>query len=146
MSNLISDWRTALVARLQTSFPDAEVLSGQRADDVSRDKDRIAVFWPGTPEASEVNFVNPKMTIRYWAKRPKTTLKDVPHDDGPLEQAAWDLALALQPVLAKLLNDTDPAYPGFYFRVVQIVPVRDEFAVEAQLVGTWKNPAYLTLL
>jgi hypothetical protein len=145
VSNLITDWRAALVTLLTTAFPDAEVMSGQRVDEVSRDKARIAVFWPGTGESSEVNFINPRMTIRFWAKHEKTLLKPVPADDGPLEQAAWDLATTLQPVLATLLNETDPAYPGFYFRVVQIDPVRDEFAVEAQLLGLWKNPAFLTL-
>lgn len=144
-NNLITDWRTALVTLLDAAFPNAEVLSGQRADEISRDKDRIAVFWPGTPESSEVNFINPRMTIRFWAKHEKTKLKPVPADDGPLEQAAWDLATTLQPVLASLLNTTTPAYPGFYFRVVQIAPVRDEFAIEAQLLGLWKNPAFLTL-
>lgn len=145
MSNLITDWRVALVALLEGAFPEAEVMSGQRADGPSRDKERIAVFWPVTPESSEVNFINPRMTIRFWAKHEKTQLKSVPADDGPLEQAAWDLATTLQPVLASLLNETDPAYPGFYFRVTQIAPVRDEFAVEAQLLGLWKNPAFLTL-
>lgn len=144
-TNLITTWREALVSLLTTAFPEAEVLSGQRADEVSRDKDRIAVFWPGIAESSEVNFANPRMTIRFWSKHPKTLLTPVPADDGPLEQASWDLALALQPRLATLLNDTDPAFPGFYFRVLQILPVRDEYAVEAQLLGLWKNPAFLTL-
>lgn len=143
--NLITDWRTALVALLKEKFPAAELLSGERADGPSRDKDRIAVFWPGMSESSEVSFANPRMTIRFWVKNPKTNVRSVPKDDEPLEQAAWDLAFALQPKLASLLNTTSPAYPGFYFRVTQIVPVRDEYAIEAQLLGLWKNPAFLTL-
>lgn len=144
-SNLITDWRNALVALLKTKFPDAEVISGDRVDGPSRDKQRIAVFWPGTPESAEVNFINPRMTIRLWTPHPKVLQKPVPADDTPLEQASWDLALALQPVLVTLLNDTEPAYKGFYFRCAQIVPVRDEFAIEAHLLGLWKNPAFLAL-
>src|SRR5690348_9970945 len=101
MSNLITDWREALVAHLKTAFPEAEVLSGERPETAigrtgsasapSRDKDRICVFWPGMTNAADVNFTQPRMTIRFWKKHSKLALKPVPRDDGPLEQAAWDL-------------------------------------------------------
>jgi hypothetical protein len=133
--NLLTDWREKLVAHLKTSFPDVDVESGER-DGTSRNKDLICVFWPGLAAAGNVNFAQPRMTIRFWRKRPKTALKDVPHDDGPLEQAAWDLALALQPVLTTLDQ-------RLYFEVQTILPVRDEYAIEAQLLAWTANPATL---
>jgi hypothetical protein len=147
VSNLITDWRTALVTLLKASFPTADVIAGEWPEtpigktssasaSVARDKDRIAVFWPGMAEAANVNFAQPRMTIRFWKKLTKTALKPVPRDEGELEQAAWDLALALQPVQTTL----DPGQ-RYYFRVTQILPVRDEHAVEAQLIAWTKNPA-----
>lgn len=149
MSNLITDWRTELVTLLKASFPAAEVIPGEwpetpigkaasAAPAVARDKDRICVFWPGMANDANVNFAQPRMTIRYWKKLPKTALKPVPRDESVLEQAAWDLATTLQPVQTTL----DQANGNrFYFQVVQILPVRDEHAVEAQLVAWTKNPA-----
>src|SRR5690348_2742380 len=102
MSNLITDWRTELVAHLKTSFPEAEVIPGEwpetpigkttsPPESVARGKDRICVFWPGMQAAANVNFAQPRMTIRYWKQLPKTALKPVPRDESELEQAAWDL-------------------------------------------------------
>lgn len=149
MSNLITDWRTELVTLLETAFPEAEVIAGEwpetpigktgaQPESVARKHDRIAVFWPGMAEAANVNFAQPRMTIRYWKKLPKTALKPLPRDESELEQAGWDLALALQPVQTTI----DQANGNrFYFRVTQILPVRDEHAIEAQLIAWTKNPA-----
>lgn len=136
MSNPITDLRLALVARLQASFPTAIVESGQRDSVVSRDKDRICVFWPLTAIASDINIANPRMTIRFWVAKPKISakLRDVPPDDGPLEQASWDLSAALQPVRTQLVADV-------YFEVASITPIRDEYAIEAQLAVYTLNPA-----
>lgn len=136
MSNLLTDWRTQLIAHLEEAFPLAEVEAGMRPLAPSRDKDRITVFSPGMGEADDVNFVNPTMTIRYWVKDPKTRVKPVPRDDGPLEQAAWDLALSLQPVQTTL----DPGQ-RYYFRLTGIRIDRDDYGVEAQLLAWTLNPA-----
>ena len=149
MSNLLTDWRTELAAALTTAFPAAEVIAGEWPETpvgkqaasqpaVAREKDRIAVFWPGMAAAANVNFAQPRMTIRYWKKLPKTKLAPVPRDESDLEQAAWDLATTLEP-----LQTTLDAANGFrfYFQVVQITPVRDEWAIEAQLIAWTKNPA-----
>lgn len=136
MSNPITDLREALVELLAGAFPDAQVESGQRDSVVSRDKDRICVFWSRTAIASDINYANPGITIRFWAKRPKISAqtREVPIDDGPLEQASWDLSAALKPVRTTLVTSC-------YFEVVSITPVRDEFAIEAQLVVYTLNPA-----
>lgn len=137
MSNLITDWRTQLVAYLKTQFPDAIVESGRRPDAPSRDNDRITVFWPGIGEAGDINFANPLMTVRWFVKNPKTApLTHEPRDDGPLEQAAWDLMRALKPVCTTL--DPDGRY---YFRVTSIVPDREEWGIEASLFAWTVNPA-----
>lgn len=138
MSNPITDWRTELVTLLETAFPDAEVMSGQRDNVVSRDKDRISVFWPQTAIASNINYAQPQMMIRFWCKYPKASaqLKNVPKDDGPLEQASWDLSVALKGPRTTLVA-------GLYYELASIKPVRDEFAIEA-LLGAWiVNPAAL---
>lgn len=136
MSNLITDWREQLVAYLATQFPLAKVESGVRPPAPSRDTDLIAVFWPGIGEAANVNFANPTMTVRYWVKDPKTLLRPEPRDDSALEAAGIALMQALEPVQASL----DPQH-RFYFRVVSIVPDREEFGVEAQLLAWTLNPA-----
>lgn len=136
-TNLISRWRLALVDVLQTAFPEADVDSGEQAG-LSRNKDRIRVFWPGFSEAAgDVNFANPTMTIRYWKKRSKAKLADVPHDEAPLEQAAVDLMEALEAVQAAILDEE----PRILFRVTNVRPVRDEYAIEAFLFAWARNPA-----
>lgn len=138
MSNPITDLRQALVTLLAAAFPDAEVVGGYR-DSVSRDKDRICVFWETSPTAPNVNYAQPRMRIRYWKKLPRLgpAQKQVPRDDGPLEQAYWDLAGTLMPVRASLL-------PGIvYFEVALVAPVRDQFAIEATLTVHLQNPAAL---
>jgi hypothetical protein len=136
VSNPISDLREGLVALLEDAFPAAIVESGERTSVPSRDKDRICVFWPQTAIASDINIANPRMTIRFWVKKPKISgqLATVPMDDGPLEQASWDLSAALQPVRTTLVSNV-------YFEVASIVPVRDEYGIEAQLVVYTLNPA-----
>jgi hypothetical protein len=138
MSNPISDLRAALVEHLAGSFPEAIVASGM-SDEPTRDKDRIYVFWANSPTAPNVNYARPQMRIRYFKALPKigAQLKNVPRDDGPLEQAYWDLASALMPVRASLL-------PGIlYFELANVSPVRDEFAVEAILLVHVQNPGAL---
>lgn len=137
MSNLLTDWRTSLIAHLETAFPAAVVEAGPRpTKSPSRDVDRISVFTPGFGEAGDVNFANPLMTIRYWVKDPKTLLKPVPMDDSPLEQAAWDLATALQAVQTTL-----DAQQRYYFRLVSVVIDREEYGCQAQLLMWTTNPA-----
>jgi hypothetical protein len=136
VSNIITDWREQLVAYLAEQFPQAKVESGVRPPAPSRDKDLIAVFWPGMGEAANVNFANPTMTVRYWVRDPKMIPRREPRDDSALEAAGIALMQALQPVQATL----DPQR-RFYFRVVSIVPDREEFGVEAQLLAWTVNPA-----
>lgn len=139
MSNLITDWREQLITHLEASFPNAEVEAGERPHQPSRDKDRLCVFSPGFGEAGDVNFANPLMTVRYWVKDPKTKVSPVPRDDTPLEQAAWDLSTALQPVQTTL----DPGQ-RYYFRLTSVEIDREEQGVEAKLLMWTLNPATVT--
>lgn len=139
MSNVISDWRAALVTLLGTTFPSARVVSGERSGRAV-DKDIVCVFAaPLTPVASDVNNANPKMTIRYWKTHPKISakLRDVPKDPAPIEQLMLDMAAMLQPKLTSLGVSTLA-----YFHVDSISPdVEDEYGVEVQLTGWMRNPA-----
>lgn len=131
-TSAVTEWRVALVAYLKLKFPHADVFSGE-VEGVQRNTNRIGVFWEDTEEASDdVNFALPRLTIRFWVAKPKTSLKN-PTDDTPLEQAAEDLAVALQlvPVLSTRVS----------FRMTGVRPVRDEYAIEARLLGTMRNPA-----
>jgi hypothetical protein len=134
MSNLLTDWREALEEYLSVEL-DAEIVAGPRIG-LSRDHDLIGVWWPGqAASARSINFANPRMTVRYWRKRPKTTLKEVPFDPRPLEQGAIDLLKALEPKRVELL-------PGkLYFEIPGIKPLPDEYALEAELLGWAVNPA-----
>jgi hypothetical protein len=71
VSNILTDWREQLVAHLDRSSRWPRSNPGVRPPAPSRDKDLIAVFWPGMGEAGNVNFANPTMTVRYWVKDPK---------------------------------------------------------------------------
>lgn len=139
MSNVLTDWRTALVTLLGTTFPAAEILSGER-EGLSRDKDRACVFvLPLTPVSADVNNANPRMAIRFWKKLPKidASLRDAPPDPEPIEQLMLDLAGMLQPKLTSLGVSTLA-----YFHVDSITPdVNDEYGVEVLLTGWMRNPS-----
>lgn len=134
MSNLITDWRTALVDLLEETFPAAEVLSGFRSG-LSRDRDRIAVFWARTPVDGNVNYLRPQIAIRFWPKQPRQprNLREGQLDETPLEQAAWDLTNALMPVRTTLVAN-------LYFELAGITPNRADFSVEAQLIAYLLSP------
>jgi hypothetical protein len=137
--SIITLWRQALVAFLEEAFSDedVEVISGPRSG-VSRDKVRIAVFWPGWQEDSgNPNFARPTMKIRFWPDRSKQPAAD-PKDPAPLEQAATDLMAALQTV-----QKPGDLVDGLYCRVATIVADDDpnEWGIEATLVSWTINPA-----
>jgi hypothetical protein len=137
-TNPVTTWRRALVTLLTEAFPEAEVLRGYRTG-VSRDKDRIAVYWPRTPAHANPNYMRPQMTIRFWVKNPKLSarLEEVERDDAPLEQAQWDLATVLLPARASL-----PGLLGIlYFEVRDISPNREDFSITALLDGQVQNQA-----
>lgn len=140
MSNVLTDWRTALVTLLGTTFPSAEVVSGEppTSDTVQRDKDRVWV-WTGplVADTRDVNDARPRMMIRYLkAQNVLLQNKQEPPDPAPIEQLMLDLAGMLQPKLTTL-----GVASLAYFHVDSITPdYRDDYGAEVQLTGWMRNP------
>lgn len=142
MANLISTFRAALVADLALRFPDAEILSGPRAGR-SRDKARLAVFWPGSAEQQgRVDVGEARMLVRYWPPSPRVanTSESGTPDPTDLEQAGFDLQDFLQ------TKQTSYSSSGAWFsRLVSVTPDYDpeEWGVEAVITLWFTNPAVI---
>jgi hypothetical protein len=139
VANLVTSFRQALAADLALRFPDAEVLSGPRSGK-SADRERIAVFWPGTRELQgRVVVGEASMIVRYWPPRPKVRGETTSTPDpGGLEQAAWDLQTFLR------TKQTSYGSSGAWFcRLVSVTPDYDpdEWGVEAVVAVQFDNPA-----
>lgn len=141
MANLVTSFRQALEADLRAQYPTAEVLSGPRTGK-SKDKPRIAVFWPGSTELpGRVVVGETRLVIRYWPSRPQIRGEQtqVP-DPGELEQAGWDLQTFLQ------TKQKSYAATGAWFtRLLSVEPDYDpdEWGVEAVLLVQFDNPAVI---
>jgi hypothetical protein len=141
MPDLIGPFRLALAADLQVEFPDAEIHMGSR-NGKAIDKPKLALFWTGTGEQTEVVAANALFTIRYW---PVTAIlrDDAPsgvRDPTELEDAAYQLQVFFQ--------TKQVAYPGtgaWYSRLLRIAPDYDpdEWGVEAELLVVFNNPAVI---
>jgi hypothetical protein len=138
MANVVSDWRQALVTALATSFPNAEVKSGQRQG-VSRDKDRINVFFGGWNRSQDrAVLAQPTMIVRAWKSDSKIPDSAWPNDPTELEQLSIDLLAALRAIQA-LPTLTRP----WFFNVDSVTIDEDpeEWGVEARLVAWTQNLA-----
>lgn len=136
MSNILTDWRQALVTYLDANLQsgDFDVRAGRR-DGVSRDKKLACVFVPAIVEDSgSVNFARPPMMVRAWIPKPKQPPGESPHDPEPLEQLAIDLMEILEPVQTSLLA-------GLYFRVASVQIDYEDWGVQATLTSWMVNPA-----
>lgn len=132
-------FQSSIKTLLESTFPSAEVVIGERtAQTVRRDKDFACVFTgPLKPVGGNVNNANVALTIRYWKQKPKidAKLQKVPLDPTAIEQLEADLAAMLKPVLAATAGVD-------YFHVESITPdVNDEYAVEVVCAGWGRNPA-----
>jgi hypothetical protein len=142
MTNLVTDFREALVADLQLEFPDADVLSGIRTGKAV-DRAKIAVFWPGTREMQgRVVVGEARIVVRYWPVSAKVRDQSTAgvRDPGELEQAAWDLQTFLQ------TKQTSYGASGAWFcRLVSVEPDYDpdEWGVEAVIAVMFDNPAVI---
>lgn len=141
MSNLITDWRKAVMAQLDENLQDGifEVLAGER-DGLSRDRHLACVFAPPlVTDGANVSFARPALIVRAWVPKPKisATLTDSPADPEPVEQLMIDLAECLQQV------ERQPTIgiSGLYSFVTQIRPDYDDWGVEATLQAWTGNPA-----
>jgi hypothetical protein len=94
--NLITEWRSAVVAFLEDELAPATVRAGRDTKANREAADLILVFWPGWPELPrDIALATPTLTIRYFpsiSKQPTTTS---PRDEEPLEQAAVALMVAM---------------------------------------------------
>jgi hypothetical protein len=138
MANVVSDWREALVTALATAFPNAEVKSGQRQG-VSRDKDRVNVFFGGWQRSQDrAVLAQPTMIVRAWKSDSKIPGATWPNDPEELEQLSIDLLTALRAIQA-LPTLTRP----WFFNVdsVTIDTDPEEWGVEARLVAWTANLA-----
>jgi hypothetical protein len=98
VTNVITDWRVAVIEYLAGEFAEADVFGGRqlRAGANRNAKDQIGVHWPGWPQLSrDIALATPKLVIRYWPKISKQPGTSTPRDPAPLEQAAVDLMVAM---------------------------------------------------
>lgn len=134
--SVVTDFRLALVAALTASFPDADVRSGARSG-VSRDKDRINVFFGGWEVQRErVVVAQPIMFVRYWRQNPETPSTEQPQDPTPLEDGATALLDALRAV-----QDLPTLTRPWYFNIEYVRTDEDplEWGIEARLSGYTAN-------
>jgi len=136
VSNVLTDWRTALVDHLDANLQGGSytVLSGPR--DGATDRKLACVFVPAWQQARDVSFGTPPMIVRAWVPQPTTLAPTSPQDPGPLEQLAVDLMTTLQPVQTTLLA-------ALYFWVAKIRFDYDDWGVEATLQSYTRNLATL---
>lgn len=142
MANLITDFREAVEARLAVSFPDIEIVGGERTGVNRGDVPIACVFLPAEGlkrferDGAMANIV---LVVRYWPARSKLLTEDSPRSPAELEQAVWDLASCLEPVRATL--------PGVSSRLTFEIPSFEpdydpaEWGVEVTLLGWTSNPA-----
>lgn len=140
MSNILTEWRQAVTAQLETNLQSGSftVLAGER-DGVSRDRKLACVFAPAmATDSGDVNFARPVLIVRAWVPQPKQPKNAAPQDPAPVEQLMLDLAVCLQAVQTPTLAS---ALDGFYAFVTQIRPDYDDWGVEATLQGWTGNRA-----
>lgn len=141
MSNILTDWRQALVTHLKANLQDGdfEVRSGER-DGESKDRKLAVVFVPTAfaEESGDVNYARPPMVIRAWIPRSRQPRPTEPPDPEPIEQLMLDLMSCLQPVQTTLVT-------GLYFRVTAVIPDYADWGVQASLLGWTLNPASVAL-
>lgn len=141
MSNILSDWRQAVMDQLDTNLQGGlytgKVVAGIK--DGAQTDYAACVFVPTmVSNTADIDFARPVLTIRAWLPLTKLLLKTTPVDPGPVEQLMVDLAQCLQPIQSLALESG-----GLTFAMVKIVPDYPDFGVEATLRGWIGNPTTL---
>lgn len=132
-ADFITQWRSAVQAYLDEQFRDAEVVGGHRDGLNQRNKDLIAVWWPGWDElARDVSLATPTLTIRYFPTKSKLPRSETPRDPSALEEAAVGLMLAMRDK-----RGVGDFVEKLSCRISRIVPVDlpDQWYVEATLAS-----------
>lgn len=142
MPDVVTAFREALGADLAVNFPEAEVMYGSRSGKAV-DRAKLALFWAGSTEQSQVIVGEARFIIRYWPISPKL-VNDAPsgvRDPSELEAAAF----ALQDYLRSKQTGY-PATGAWYSRLLRVTPDYDpeEWGVEAELLVVLNNPAVVT--
>jgi hypothetical protein len=139
MANIITDWRQAVMTRIDTQLQGGafEVRAGER-DGPSRDKKLAVVFAPPVrAEGGNVNFARPILLVRAWLPKPKQPRDASPPDPEPIEQLMIDLMTTLEPI--QVLDSL--ASGPLYFHVTEVTPDYEDWGVQATLSGWTRNPA-----
>lgn len=139
MSNVLTDWRLALVAQLDANLQGGlfkgQIVSGE-LDGVQR-RHVACVYVPDmVTDGRDVNLSRPVMIVRAWLPDPKTPKRTAPPDPGPVEQLLVDLAACLKAV--QVLPEIGPH--GLWFFITELKPDRADFGVQATLRAWTENP------
>jgi hypothetical protein len=127
-------WVNGVAAHLETAFPAADVVRGQRDGVWRDDQDLIAVWWPGWDELSrDTALASPTLTIRYFPRRSVQPDEAVPADPDPLLDAADALLAAFDRASAAVGFFTS----GLSCRLSRVAPDyrTDVWRVDATLVA-----------
>lgn len=88
MTASIADWAGGVITYLGETLEDVDVEHGEM-DGVQRDRDVIAVWWPGWDEITrDISLSQPTLSLRYFPARSKQPSDSIPPDPTPLEEAA----------------------------------------------------------
>lgn len=142
MADLIGPFRLALCADLAVEFPNTEIHQGERTGKAT-DNPKLAVFWSGTTEQTEVVAAEARYLIRYWPVT-ASIRDDAPsgtRDPAELEAAAFQLQAFCQ------TRQTSYQSTGaWYSRLLRVTPDYDpeEWGVEAELLVVFNNPSVVT--
>lgn len=143
MSNVITQWRQAVMAQLDEKLQDGEfdVVAGVRDGKPSRDRKLACVFAPPMKtNPGNVSFTRPVLIVRAWVPQPKTPKATSPQDPEPVEQLMIDLAVCLQAVQSLQIGIW-----GLYVVDATFETDYDDWGVQATLEGWTGNPAVLPL-
>lgn len=137
MSNILTDWRQAVMSLLDTQLQGGSftVVAGKR-EGLSRERKLACVFVPKFQPDTNPNYARPPMVVRAWIKQPRQPKPDAPQDPEPLEQLTADLLELVQPVRTTLV-------PDLYFEVAAIEPDYEDWGVEMILASWMLNPGTL---
>lgn len=142
MSNILSDWRQAVMdqldANLQGGLFTGKVVAGEK--DGPQTDYAAAVFVPTLiSDTANIDFARPVLTVRTWLPLTKLLLKTTPVDPTPVEQLMVDVAACLQPIQSLALSDDK----ALTFALVKMLPHYADLGVETTLRGWVGNPATL---
>lgn len=142
MSNILTDWRQAVIDHLDTNLQGGDwkgrVKAGERDGGV-RDRLLAHVFAPPVrADSGNVNFARPVLLVRAWIPKPRTPRNPNPLDPEPVEQLMIDLCTTLEAIQ---VLPTVGGGDGLYFFVTEISPDYEEWGVQATLSGWMRNPA-----